>query len=111
MLESLGTFHGDGSDSITIAELLDCINEEARGEPDATKLAYLARCSSRAFNAEVKAILNLSADWLEVESKLKQAFGRSPDLIWKDMENMKLSAYKTAAKFIMDFKKLAEEAT
>jgi hypothetical protein len=58
----------------------------------------------------VKSILATGADWAELSKKLKAAFGRSPDLIWADMERMRLMNYKTASKFIMDFKKLAEEA-
>ena len=91
--------------------MLEFIDELAEGEPDGTKLAYLARCSSRTFHKEVKAILAEDPDWQVMQRELKAAFGRSPDLIWKDMEDLQFLNYRNAAKFIMQFKKLAEEAT
>lgn len=49
MLDGVAKFKGDGTDELTIAELLDQINDLSPGEPDATKVAYLQRCSTRPF--------------------------------------------------------------
>ena len=41
MLEDITKFKGDGTDELTIAELLDFIEEQAVGEPTATKVVFL----------------------------------------------------------------------
>ena len=71
MLDSLDKFKGDGTDEITIAELLDFINEQAEGEPDATKVHYLQRCVTRSFYSEVKSILSVTPSWESLQTELK----------------------------------------